>query len=127
MFCFGLMQILSRGDCASLVHRIFASTSAGSALFLTAWHVDDPSFERISETWERVALHSFRSPEGEYRTYLARGVIRNLFRNWRTVHYHEGLGPSHHHGEGEEHRHGDIEFVAVRRGIRGSDVARRRG
>jgi cyclopropane fatty-acyl-phospholipid synthase-like methyltransferase len=115
VLCFGLMQILSRADCASLVHRIYDWTRHGSVLYLTAWHVDDPSYDRISDAWEKVGLHSFRSPDGEYRTYLARGVIRNLFRSWKTVHHHEGMGALHRHGDGEEHRHGDIELVAVRR------------
>jgi len=115
VLCFGLMQLLSRGDNASLVHRIYQWSHAGSALYLTAWHVDDPSFDRISDTWEKVALHSFRNPDGEYRTYLARNVIKNLFRPWRILHHQEDVGAAHRHGSGEEHQHGDIELVAVRR------------
>ncbi len=116
VLCFGLMQIMPRGECASLVHRILQWTRHGSVMMLSAWHVDDPSYDRISDEWERVALHSFRSPAGEYRTYLARGVIRNLFRGWKTIHHHEGMGPMHSHGGGDEHQHGDIELVAVRQG-----------
>ena len=115
VLCFGLMQILSRGDNASLVHRIFEWTSPASVFFLTAWHVDDPSYDRIRDTWEKVALHCFVSPEGEYRTYMGRNVIKDIFRKWNAVHYEEGLGPLHRHGEGEEHQHGNIEMVAVRR------------
>lgn len=115
VLCFGLMQILSRSDCASLVHRIMNWTHHGSVLYLTAWHVDDPSYDVCRAEWEKVGLHSFRNAEGERRTYLARGVIRNLFRTWKTIHHSEHLGPPHRHGDGEEHRHGDIELVAVRR------------
>ena len=115
VLCFGLMQILSRAECATLVHRIYDWTKYGSSLFLTAWHVDDPSYERISETWTKVGLHSFRSIDGDHRTFLARGVIRNLFRNWKTIHHREELGPLHDHGGGEMHQHGDIDLVAVRR------------
>lgn len=116
ILCFGLMQILPRGDNASLVHRFYEWTGDGSVVFLTAWHVDDPSYDRIADTWERVGLHSFRSPDGEYRTYLARGVMKTLFRAWKTLHRRETLGPPHRHGEGgEEHRHGVIELVAQRR------------
>lgn len=115
ILCFGLMQILSRGDNASLVHRFYEWTRDGSVLFLTAWHVDDPSYDRIAATWERVGLHSFRSPMGAYRTYLARGVIKTLFRTWRVLHRRETLGPPHRHGDGQEHRHGDIELIAQRR------------
>lgn len=114
VLCFGLMQILSRGQCASLLHRLFAWTRPGSLLLLTAWHVDDPSYDRISESWERVGLHSFRSETGEHRTYLARGVIRNLLPGWEILHHAEILGPLHDHGDGETHRHGTIELVARR-------------
>ena len=115
VLCFGLMQILSRADCASLLHRIYEWTAHGSVLFLTAWHVDDPSYERISADWEQVGLHSFRGPQGEHRTYLARGVVRNFFHGWETLHHRETLGPPHRHGDGEEHRHGEIQLVVRRR------------
>jgi 2-polyprenyl-3-methyl-5-hydroxy-6-metoxy-1,4-benzoquinol methylase len=117
ILCFGLMQILSRGDNASLIHRIYDWTHPSSALFLSAWHVDDPSYDRIRDSWEKSALHSFVSPDGEYRTYMARNSVRDLFRKWNVVHYNECLGELHRHGEGEEHQHGDIELVAVRRSV----------
>ena len=116
VLCFGLMPELSRAGCASLVHRLHAWTEPGSLLLLTAWHVDDPSYERVRDTWERVGLHSFRSPDGRYRTYLARGVVRNLLVGWKTLHHREFMGPPHRHGpDGEEHRHGVIELAAVRK------------
>lgn len=115
VLCFGLMPILSRGDNASLVHRLYDWTRDGSTVFLTAWHVDDPSYDRIAQTWERVGLHSFRNAEGEYRTYLARGVMKTLFRAWKVLHRRETFGPPHSHGGDEEHRHGVIELVAQRR------------
>ncbi len=115
VLAFGLMQTLSRSGCASLVHRCHMWTEPGSVLMLTAWHVDDPSYDRVRDEWEKVGLHSFRSPAGEYRTYLARGVIRNLFRGWKSLHHREYLGPAHRHGDGLEHRHGVIELVAVRK------------
>jgi len=116
IMAFGLIPLLSRGQCASLVHRCHAWTGPGALLLLTAWHVDDPSYDRVREQWERVGLHSFRSPGGEYHTYLARGVIRNLFRSWKVLHHREYLGPPHRHGgQGPEHRHGVIELAAVRK------------
>lgn len=113
--CLGLIPMLSRPENASLLHRIFDWTARDSLIFLTAWHVDDPSYDEISAAWDRVGLHSYRSPDGEHRTYLARGVIRNLFPGWRTLHFRETFGPAHTHGSGPEHRHGLIELVARRR------------
>ncbi len=115
VLCFGLMQVLSRRDNASLIHRIFDWTEPGSVLFLTTWHVDDPSYDHIRDSWEKAALHSFVSPTGECRTYMARNAMRDLFRKWRSVQYKESLGPLHRHGESDEHQHGNIEMVAVRR------------
>jgi cyclopropane fatty-acyl-phospholipid synthase-like methyltransferase len=114
VLCFGLMQILSRAECASLLHRIYEWTDHGSLLLLTAWHVDDPSYERISDEWEPAGLHSFRNADGEHRTFLARGIVRNFFRGWETLHHKELLGPPHRHGDGTEHQHGEI-HLAVRR------------
>ena len=115
VFCFGLMQALSRRECASLVHRLHAWTERGSILLLTARHVDDPSYDQVSAEWEPVGLHSFRNTDGEFRTYLARGAIRNLVRGWEILHHEETFGLPHSHGDGPEHSHGVIELVARRR------------
>ncbi len=115
ILAFGLMPTLSRTQCASLLHRFYTWSAPGSVLMLTAWHVDDPLYEFVSEEWTRVGLHSFRSADGQFRTYLARHEITNLLPGWEIVHHHEGLGPRHRHGDGEAHRHGVVEVVAVRR------------
>ena len=77
--------------------------------------VADPSYDRISDTWERAGLHSFRGPDGTYRTYMARGAIRNLVRGWEILHFEEYIGSPHRHGDGDEHQHGVNELVARRR------------
>jgi SAM-dependent methyltransferase len=116
VLCFGLLQTLDRRAGASLVHRWYAWTRPGGALFVTAWHVDDPRFPELVESWERTGLHSFRGPEGENRLFLARGEILDLLLGWRVVHHWEGLGAEHRHGDGPVQRHGDVEAVAVRLG-----------
>lgn len=114
LLCYDLMPHLSRTDNASLLHRIFTWTSHGSLLFLTARHVDDASYDEVSATWERAGLHSFRNPDGEYRTYLARGVVRNLFRGWNTLHHRECMPLIEENGA-DGPRAGLIELVAGRR------------
>ncbi|MFO7653348.1 MAG: class I SAM-dependent methyltransferase [Candidatus Krumholzibacteriia bacterium] len=116
VLCFGLLQMLDRGSGASLVHRWFEWTRPGGVLFVTAWHVDDPEFPQILDSWERTGLHTFRSPEGENRLYLARDEILDLLLGWRVVHHWEGLGPEHRHGDGAPEQHGEVEAVAVRLG-----------
>ena len=112
---FGLIQTLSRAECASLYHRIYTWSKRDTVLMITAWHVDDPIYGDLSETWTEVGLHCFRCASGEYRTFLPKGQIRDIFLQWRVHHYREYLGPVHVHGDSPEHQHGDIEFIASRR------------
>ncbi len=115
ILCFGLLQTLSRTEGASLVHRLHAWSRTGTLVLLRAWHVDDPSYERVRSGWTRAGLHSFRDEGGEHRTYLARGAVRNFVRGWEVLHHEEGMGSLHRHGDGPEHRHGDVELAARRR------------
>ncbi len=114
LLCYDLLPRLSRTDNASLLHRIFSWTAHGSLLFLTARHVDDTSYDEVSATWEKAGLHSFRGPDGEYRTYLARGVVRNLFRGWNTLHHRESMSLVDG-SAADGPRAGRIELVARRR------------
>ena len=114
VLCFGLMQTLPRTLGASLLYRLREWTQPGGVVFLTAWHVDDPSYNRINETWDRVSRHSFRSSDGEYRTFLARAEILDLMIGWQLIHHWEGFGPEHRHGDSPPERHGVVEVVAVK-------------
>jgi 2-polyprenyl-3-methyl-5-hydroxy-6-metoxy-1,4-benzoquinol methylase len=114
VLCFGLLQTLSRREGASLVHRLRNWVRPGGALFMTAWHVDDPSFEKVSETWRPDGLHSFVGPDQQHRLYLARQEVFDLLLGWQTVHHWEGLGPPHAHPDGTKHCHGEVAAVAVR-------------
>ncbi len=114
VLCFGLLQTLPRTLGASLLHRLRRWTQPGGLVFLTTWHVDDPSFNRINETWDKVSRHSFRSKDGDYRTFLARGEILDLMLGWQLIHHWEGLGPEHMHGDGPTERHGTVEVVAIK-------------
>lgn len=123
VLCFGLLQTLSRREGASLVHRLRNWTRPGGALFLTAWHVDDPSFEKVRKNWRPVGLHSFVGPEQQHRLYLARQEVFDLLLGWHTVHHWEGLGPAHAHPDGTQHCHGEVVAVAVRLAERNGDAA----
>ncbi len=112
ILCFGLLQMLSPQDSASLLERIDFWLRPGGVLFLTAWHVDDPSFPRLCDSWERLGLYRFRSPDKKhFRTFLGRGEILHLFFRWSVIHHWEGLGQAHRHGDGPLERHGDVEAV----------------
>ena len=114
VLAFGLLQTLSRRDGASLLHRFRAWIRPGGLLFVTAWHVDDPGYALTSAGWARAGLHSFRTDDGEHRTFLARGEILDLMLGWSVVHHWEGIGPVHRHGDGAAERHGLVELVAIK-------------
>lgn len=112
--CFGLLQILPRHAIASLLFRLQQWTQPGGLLFLTTWHVDDPDYDRVRDSWQEVHRHSFRHADGRFRTFLGRGEILDLLIGWRVIHLWEGLGPEHRHADGPVERHGEVEVVAVK-------------
>jgi tellurite methyltransferase len=114
VLAFGLLQTLDRRGGASLLHRAREWTRPGGLLLLTAWHVDDPGYARVDADWEKVGLHCYRGPDGELRTYLARGEILDLMLGWSVIHHWEGIGPVHRHGDGVAEQHGIVELVAVK-------------
>ena len=115
VLCFGLMQTLDLAGCASLVERLHHWTRPGGALFLVAWHNEDPSFETFVEEWERRSARSFRSPDGDaHRLFLEKGEILKLFFRWEVIHHWEGEGKPHKHGQGKKERHGEVEAVLIR-------------
>ncbi len=114
VLCFGLLQILSRPEINELFRRIRDWSAPDSILLLVAWHENDPSREKYQGIWEPVGRHSFRSPDGTHRTYLAHGEILDLAKGWEVLHHEESMGPGHSHGDGAEHWHGNVEFVARR-------------
>lgn len=116
---FGLLQILSQQDGASLIDRLCHWVRPGGALFFTAWHVEDPGFASLCDNWQRLGRRAFYSPEGDYRLFLWRGEVLRVFSGWEIIHHWEGLGQPHRHGDGPEERHGEVEIVLLRQ-----DVAR---
>lgn len=115
VLCFGLMQIQDLAGCASLVERLHHWTKPGGTLFLTAWHNEDPSYERLIKEWERRSARSFRSPDGDTnRLFLEKGEILQLFFRWEVIHHWEGMGKLHNHGLGKKERHGEVEAVIIR-------------
>jgi len=115
VLCFGLMQMQDLAGCASLVDRLHHWTRPGGTLFLTTWHLEDPSFDRLCKEWERRSGRSFRSPDREMsRLFLEKGEILKLFFRWKVIYHWEGLGKLHKHGLGKRERHGEVEAVLIR-------------
>ena len=113
MLCFGLMQILDPVGVGALAEICRRCLAPAGLLFLTAWHVGDPSFARLQEEWKAVGNNCFRSREAEprHRFFLGSEQILEFFPGWEVLHHWEGMGPWHRHVGGPRERHGDVEAV----------------
>lgn len=115
VLCFGLLQVLSLSEAASLIERLHSWTLPGGAVFFVAWHVGDPGFDKMGQQLPGIGSRSFGSPgSGSHRFYLNPGEILDLFPGWDVKYHWEGLGPEHRHGDGPQERHGDVEVVLVK-------------
>lgn len=113
---FDRIQGLTRSQAASLLYRLMGWLRPGGLVMLTTVQVDDPGYDLCRAAWQRVGLHSFRSPEGIVRTFLARTEILDLLIGWEVIFHCEGLGPAHAHVPGHTERHGVVELVARKPG-----------
>ncbi len=114
VLAFGLIQILSPEGIRDLAATLGRVTRAGGLLFATAFSTEDPRYAEITDGYEPVGPRTFRTPDGERRTYLEPGEILSVFDGWTVVHHWEGLGPEHQHGDGPPERHARIEVVLRR-------------
>ncbi|HEB85332.1 MAG TPA: methyltransferase domain-containing protein [Bacteroidetes bacterium] len=108
---FGLLQVLTREEIDSLPGRLNDWIMVGGYLFVTAFTTLDDGYRRTRAKWEEIGPHSFRSGEGEVRTWLEPGELPRLFAGYEMVHYREGLGPLHRHGDSPLERHAKVEAV----------------
>jgi cyclopropane fatty-acyl-phospholipid synthase-like methyltransferase len=107
----GIIQILSWQGIHLLVEKIRAWTTADSLVFITAFTIDDPSYENNASRLKKIGKNSFLNEDGEPHTYLEPGEILTLFDGFTVVHHIEGLGPMHSHGGREPHRHARVRAV----------------
>jgi len=108
---FGLIPDLKREQVTALVAVIEKVLAPKGLLFITAFGTWDPAFEGHQREWTEDTENSFCSLDGVVRTYLEKGELVALFRNFEVIHSWEGLGPEHRHGDGPPERHGLAEAV----------------
>ncbi|MDD3731396.1 MAG: methyltransferase domain-containing protein [candidate division Zixibacteria bacterium] len=110
----GLIQILSWTEINILLKNISTWTSRGSLIFVTAFTVEDPSYEKTVADFRKIGNNSFEKDKKQVHTYLEPGEILTLFRNYKVVYHNEGLGAEHYHGDRPAHRHGMVEAVFLK-------------
>ena len=111
---FGILQIVTREQISRLLDNLKLWTGPGSIVFITAFTVDEPSFDKHLKTDKEIGIHSFEDSSGFIRTYLEIGELKTMFSDWEEVYYNELLTPPHHHGDGNEHQHALAEAVFKR-------------
>lgn len=108
---FGLMQILDWDEIYLLKNKIDSWLHKNGLLFLTSFTTKDNSHNTTMQNSERIGKNSYLKPGGEKRTFFEPGEIKNLFQEYKAIHYWEGMGPEHRHGNGPEEKHALVEAV----------------
>ena len=111
---FGLIPLLSGAEIAGIAPLVMGHLVAGGMLFVTAFGTWDPDYSYRAAEWCKEDKNSFRSPDGQLRTYLEHGELTDLFPGLSPVHSWEGMTPEHRHGDGPSERHGLAEAVLRR-------------
>ena len=102
---FGLIQILSHKQINDLVNKINSLICDKGLIFITAFGVEDPGFKKYSKQWLIEKENSFKDNDGNYRTYLKKNEVLNLFPSYNVVYHKEEWGKEHHHGDGILEKH----------------------
>lgn len=108
---FGLIQILDWDEINLLKRRIVEWLKEGGLLFITSFTVDDDSLKVIKQNSEQIGKNSYLKNNGEKRTFFEPGEVKVHFKEFKTIHYWEGLGPEHRHGNSPPERHALVEAV----------------
>lgn len=108
---FGLVQILTWDQIRKLINHIDQLTRPDGIVILTGWTVDDSSHTHARDLGEQLGPNSYRLPNGNVRTYLESGQIRDLLAGWEVIYHWEGIGDWHRHGDSDPERHARVEAV----------------
>jgi cyclopropane fatty-acyl-phospholipid synthase-like methyltransferase len=108
---FGIIQILSRDEIDLLIAKTTRWLMDGGLVFITAFTVDDPSYERNASHYQPVAKNSFKSDDGQVFTYLEPDELLDIFKSYAVIFHEEGLGPMHRHGNSQPHQHASVKAV----------------
>ncbi len=107
---FGLIQILRWDEIERLIERVSQWCGDDALVFVTAWTIDDPSYERF-RNGKQIGRNSFVNENDIVHTYIEHDEILKLFENYDVIHHWEGLGPLHAHGNKPPERHGMVRAV----------------
>jgi len=101
----GIIQENSRSHALQLIEKIDTWIAPDGYVFVTAFSVNDPSYERSVAECRQIGKNSFQRDDGRFRTYFEPDELPRLFHNFIVVQHREELGPIHQHGDDPPHRH----------------------
>lgn len=108
---FGLFQMLEMHSILEAINKLKSLLITNGYIFISAWTVDDSSYDKSRETGIELTPHSFQLPEGHIRTYLKPHQLAELFKEMETIYYWEGEGDWHSHGDSPPEQHARVEAV----------------
>jgi SAM-dependent methyltransferase len=111
---FGLLQILDLKSINLLTNMIDKYTTNGSLVFITAFSIEDASFKKYQNEWNKESRNSFCDNKGNHRTFFETSELIKLFDGYKILHQWEGLGRKHRHGNSPIEQHSMIELVMER-------------
>lgn len=107
----GIIQLLDQPQLEKLIVDLKDWTTAGSIIFVTAFSVNELSFDKHKKEDEELSPNCFKSKDGFIRHYLEENEILTLFKDYEVIHHREYITEPHHHGDGNMHQHAKIEAV----------------
>lgn len=111
---YGLFQILNWDEIRLLIDKLNEWTIEESLVFITAWTVDDPSYD-VWKNFDKIGNNSYENKSDEIRTFFEKNEIMNFFPKHEVIHHWEGIGPKHHHGNRILEQHGKVELIVRRK------------
>lgn len=107
----GIIQILKQEQVDKLLNDLKDWTATGSLIFITAFSVKEPSYEKHKTDDKELSPNCFEDESGFIRHYLEENEILRMFEGCEVIHHREYITDEHHHGDGDLHRHAKIEAI----------------
>jgi len=114
IICSFILPFLRRSEAKELIERIKTGLAPGGVAYIAAFTVEDPGYRRCKErSLPEVEQNTFFSPKfNSHLFYLAKGELKELFRDHEILSYVEGYSLDLAHDE--PHYHGWASLLARR-------------
>ena len=103
-----------RNEAHNILRGIRQAVKPGGIVVLSARNYLDPEMKECCCAGKMVERNTFRREEDccKYVYFVEKGLLREAFRGFQILHYHEGYGPCKY---GEHSKHGDTNIICRRR------------